>query len=112
MTRLYTRHKLASALGCGIDDWLILASSILIGTLQVIGTVRKYFFAYALRMVGTDFQAELFLGLGRHTFNVDPKYLLANLLLFWIDEIGYQIAITLIKSSILCFYVGLHPCNV
>jgi len=51
----------------------------------------------------------LALGLGKHTFNVDPKLLPSNFLLYWLDEMVYQIVMTLVKSSILCFYVRFSP---
>lgn len=49
----------------------------------------------------------LALGLGKHTFNVNPSKFKANFILYWLDEICYQVVMTLIKSSILCFYVKL-----
>lgn len=45
-------------------------------------------------------------GLGKHTFNINPKSIPKTLLIYWLDEIAYQIAMTLVKSSILCFYVS------
>lgn len=44
--RLYTRRKLASALGIGVDDYLILAASVVIGYVMISGTVRKLFWNF------------------------------------------------------------------
>ncbi|MAD85031.1 MAG: hypothetical protein CL912_18890 [Deltaproteobacteria bacterium] len=89
--RLYTRIKLAR--GIGYDDYLIIAASLVLGYVQISGTIEVIAF-----------------GLGKHTFNVDPKFHLPNLYLYWSDEMAYQITITLVKSSILCFYVSPQGC--
>ncbi|KAH7346287.1 hypothetical protein BKA65DRAFT_551206 [Rhexocercosporidium sp. MPI-PUGE-AT-0058] len=88
--RIYTRMKLAR--GIGLDDYLIIAASAVLGYVQISGTVEVIAF-----------------GLGKHTFNVAPKFHLPNLYLYWSDEISYQIVITLTKCSILCFYLKLFP---
>ncbi|PVH78405.1 hypothetical protein DL98DRAFT_573151 [Cadophora sp. DSE1049] len=88
--RLYTRIKLAR--GIGSDDYLIIAASLVLGYVQISGTIEVIAF-----------------GLGKHTFNVDPRFHLPNLYLYWSDEMAYQITITLIKGSILCFYLRLFP---
>ena len=39
--RIYARKTLASALGVGIDDYLIVAASLIIAYVQIAGTVGK-----------------------------------------------------------------------
>lgn len=58
-----------------------------------------------------DVRIDVFLGLGKHTFNVEQKNTLSALIIFWLDELAYQFAMALVKSSILFFYVSTYPHN-
>ena len=50
--------------------------------------------------------ADVFLGLGKHTFNSKQSAIEPTLFIFWLDELAYQITMALVKSSILYFYVS------
>lgn len=99
--------KLATRLGIGIDDYLIVAASVIIGYVMISGTYGKLSTAVTTPLISADWGSDvLVLGMGVHTFNVEPSKRFPNDVLYWLDEIAYQIAMALVKSSILCFYVG------
>jgi hypothetical protein len=120
--RICSRRKMASQLG--IDDYLIIAAGGFIAFVQISGAVSKSRSAAenapnkTLTLLFCIFSCSTFplpdadsildvivFPLGKHIFNVDPKVVPVTLFLYWIDEIAYQITMTLVKSSILCFYV-------
>lgn len=116
--RLYTRKKLTSALGIGLDDYIMVAASFCIAFVMISGTIGKlqhnpcacmdfWFLPYKIWLTVDSGAEVLGFGLGEHTFNESPSMLLPNLLMFWLDEVVYQLAMLLVKCSILCFYVNI-----
>ncbi|KAE9364028.1 hypothetical protein N431DRAFT_550668 [Stipitochalara longipes BDJ] len=84
-TRLYSRYTISKTFGA--DDYLILAA----GSIYT-GTIVLYIFNTTL-------------GFGKHSWNIDPLNIKVLLLIFYIGELSYLTCITLIRLSILFFYL-------
>lgn len=87
--RCYSRYSITKKLE--YDDLIIIAAALAISGLIV-----------------TDVK-NCANGFGRHLWNINPALIAELLKVFWISEFLYIIAITLIKVSILLFYLRIFP---
>ncbi|KAH8750352.1 hypothetical protein F5882DRAFT_487688 [Hyaloscypha sp. PMI_1271] len=84
-TRLYSRYTVSKTFGT--DDYLIFGAACI-----YTGTIVLYIFNTTL-------------GFGKHTWNIDPLNIRILLLIFYIGELSYLTCLTLIRLSILFFYL-------
>ncbi|PMD21349.1 hypothetical protein NA56DRAFT_125193 [Hyaloscypha hepaticicola] len=84
-TRLYSRRTISKAFG--VDDYLIAAAGFI-----YTGTIVLYIF-------------NTIMGFGKHSWDIDPLNIRILLKVFYIGELSYLTCLTLIRLSILFFYL-------
>ncbi|KAE9367303.1 hypothetical protein N431DRAFT_561324 [Stipitochalara longipes BDJ] len=84
--------KLSTVRRLGGDDWIMVASAVLLVALIVLYIIN------CLRN-----------GFGRHIFNINPQLATSGFAVFYACEILYIGVITLVKCSILIFYLRIFP---
>ncbi|EPE25882.1 hypothetical protein GLAREA_01794 [Glarea lozoyensis ATCC 20868] len=88
--RLYSRHKIAREFG--YDDYLMCIVAVFLVVLLVLDVYNA----------GTN-------GFGRHLWAIDPERIEELLKILWVVEIFYTASVTVIKSSIVMFYLRIFP---